>query len=301
MACVCVRVGAWQAANAALSQRVRELEEAWQQEQLRSSTRAQAGAPSDRGRAGSEVGNKVGGSIQVWKEAMGMSVAAGGRVVGGPPLPTHGAPKRPRTKMGVAAANTQVAAMPAWGSGTRWMSGTNAGLPGGVAGRTTPVGTLYQRPRSQARGGAGGGGYVATSFSALNAPVQLLPPDVMNQLLGLGTGGGDGGRAGSEGGDRKAMVGKGSQDAAALNSTAGSLVEGVRAEQIGGQGVGLQGLGWGRGIGSGESSSLRSSAGGVRGEATYAAAGLNEVCKGEGGEGNVWAFRFVCMCHVKSY
>ena len=33
MACVCVRVGAWQAANAALSQRVRELQRMYHREE----------------------------------------------------------------------------------------------------------------------------------------------------------------------------------------------------------------------------------------------------------------------------
>jgi hypothetical protein len=54
----------------------------------------------------------------------------------------------------------------------------------------------------QARHGAATGN--PAGYSVLNPPVQLLPPHVMNQLLGLGGGGGGAGAGG--GADRPASV-----------------------------------------------------------------------------------------------
>ena len=266
--------GRLEASNAALSQRLRELEEC-----LASTNRQpphghapapQApGAPAPRAGAGMNArpGTKAAGTyggVGTWQGAIGV---VGGRVPGGPPLPTQGAPKRPRSKAawglgaggGMGAAAT-TATGPAWGSGKKWAPGAaGVGLTA-AGGRVTPGGTVYQRPRSQARGAGDTAGY-----SALKAPVQLLPPDVMNQLLGLG------------GGPRPPSAASNTApDAAKPPAASGAATEigvGLRAEQIGG-GVDerAHGLGWGRGMG--DDASLSRPTNSATGEATFAAEAL---------------------------
>lgn len=153
---------------------------------------------------------------------------------------------------------------PAWGSGKKWVPGAagsgGVGVPG-AGGRVTPGGTLYQRPRSQARSAGDAGGH-----GALKAPVQLLPPDVMNQLLGLGGGGARPSSAAKN-------TGPNAPNPHAASGAGTETGAGLRAEQIGG-GVDdkAQGLGWGRGMV--EDSSLSRPSNSAIGEATFAAAPL---------------------------
>jgi chromosome segregation ATPase len=149
-------VGRLEAANAALSQRLQEMQAAFASHPHQS----QPAAPMGAGSGGSSRGGALGGNTAVGASGRpGTKMGIGLRMPGGPPLPTEGAPKRPRTKAagGIGldgGAGGATAAMPAWGTGTRWAPATGMG---GAGGRTTPGGTLYQRPRSQVRvAGLGG-------------------------------------------------------------------------------------------------------------------------------------------------
>jgi len=58
---------------------------------------------------------------------------------------------RPRSKanFGITAAGGGQSAAPAWGTGTKWVSGNHTAAATALGGRVTPGGTVYQRPRSQ--------------------------------------------------------------------------------------------------------------------------------------------------------
>jgi len=270
--------GRLEASNAALYQRLRELEESLASPQpshgqapgpqAASTTAPRAGA-GVHARPGTKAAGAYGGGVTALQGAMGWPVV-GGRMPGGPPLPTQGAPKRPRSTAawgfgagGGMNATAAGATGLAWGSGKKWApgaAGSGVGVPD-AGGRVTPGGTVYQRPRSQARGAGGHG-----ALKALAAPVQLLPPEVMNQLLGLGGGGARPSSAAKN-------TGPNAPNPHAASGAGTETGAGLRAEQIGG-GVDdkAQGLGWGRGMV--EDSSLSRPSNSAIGEATFAAATL---------------------------